>query len=156
MSAWGCTFPESTVHSMFLSAAARLQAPLVALSTDLPDRGVEQRRNAEIIALHRQGLLICDQNGINCALAMPGLAVSSASPFAQLWDESALMSRPVCGPTNKHTQTHTHTHILTQTNKQTNNHPTNKHTNKQSNTPTHKQTNNQTYKQTNKQTNKRA
>jgi hypothetical protein len=84
---------------MFLSAAARLQAPLVALSTDLPDRGVEQRRNAEILAQHRPGLLICDQNENELSIGNAWPSGILSISFAQLWDESTLMSRPVCGPT---------------------------------------------------------
>jgi acyl-coenzyme A synthetase/AMP-(fatty) acid ligase len=74
-------------------AAARLQAPLVALSCDLPDKSTEQQRNAEILSEHRPVLLIRDQEQDDQDdFANVQSGVSGGVPtmtFAQLWHEAS-------------------------------------------------------------------
>jgi len=75
-------------------AAARLQAPLVALSTDLPDKALENARNAKILAEHRPGLLVVDEGGERgigdaAAIVYSCPADTGVVDFAQLWAEVA-------------------------------------------------------------------
>jgi len=79
--AWYCVF----------CAAARLQVPLVALSSDLPDKAAEAQRNAEILTLQRPAALVADDSADLKGLASQGgnvgdfLAEASVMLFPDLW-----------------------------------------------------------------------
>lgn len=66
--------------------AVRLQVPVVALSRDLPDRAVEAKRNAEILAEHRPSLLIVDVDWAQLPVLDRGTRVVL---FEQLWARAA-------------------------------------------------------------------
>ncbi|CAK0896521.1 unnamed protein product [Prorocentrum cordatum] len=76
--AWYCTF----------LAAARLQVPVVALSRDLPDRGAELKRNAEILESHRPALVVVDE-----VAGVPTHAGATVH-FRELWAAAHAESHP--------------------------------------------------------------
>eukprot|EP00931_Biecheleriopsis_adriatica_P062238 TRINITY_DN37486_c0_g1_i1.p1 TRINITY_DN37486_c0_g1~~TRINITY_DN37486_c0_g1_i1.p1 ORF type:complete len:1502 (-),score=300.09 TRINITY_DN37486_c0_g1_i1:46-4551(-) len=78
---WYCTF----------AALVCLQEPVVALSTDLPDKATEAQRNGEIIREHRPLILIVD-NAADLAPLRPLLEAGSTTiiRFSELWAEARL------------------------------------------------------------------
>lgn len=74
-------------------AAAKLRVPLVALSTDLPDKAAEDTRNAEILVQHRPALLILDGGRGVTAQDVSAQPLRTVT-FEELWKEAATATVP--------------------------------------------------------------
>ena len=77
-----------------LCAAARLPAPLAALSTYPPDEAVERGRHVGILAAHKPRVLVMD--GLGCAagelLATEARRVRVGDLWAEAWEQATAPS----------------------------------------------------------------